>query len=82
MTSRGQWTFLLVTFDWIEIGTWDRCQMVNLFKVHQMICNMTYLGQLLTFTCGKKLKSTSKFDLRSRSKVDLGSSCYTSFDAP
>ena len=24
MTSRGQWTFLLVTFDWIEIGTWDR----------------------------------------------------------
>ena len=32
--------------------------------------------------CGKKLKSTSKFDLRSRSKVDLGSSCCTSFDAP
>ena len=83
MTSQGQWTFLLVTFDWIEIGTWDRCQMVPLFKVHQMICNMTYLGQLLTFACGKKkMKSTSIFDLRSRSKVDLGRSCCTSFDAP
>ena len=50
MTSRGQWTFLLVTFDWVKIWRWDRCQIVPLFKVHQMICNMTYLGQLLTLT--------------------------------
>ena len=50
MTSRGQWTLFVVTFGWIEIRTWDRCQMVPLFKVHQMICNMTYLGQLLTLT--------------------------------
>ena len=52
MTSSGHFTFLPITFDRKEIETWERCQSVHLTKTDQLICNMTYLGHLLTLTLG------------------------------
>ena len=62
MTSSGHFTFLPITFDRKEIETWGRCQSVRLTKTDHLICNMTYLGHLLTLTLG---------DLRSNLQIDL-----------
>ena len=42
--------FLLILFDWTETETWGRCQNVPLVQTHKIICNMTYLGHVLTLT--------------------------------
>ena len=67
MTSWGHYTFLLITFDWIELETWKRRQSVALTQAHQIICNMTYLGHLVTFY---------NLDLWSNFEVDLSRSMY------
>ena len=54
--------FLLITFDWIDLESWDRRQSVPLTQAHQMKCDMTYLGHLVTFR---------DLDLRSNFEVDL-----------
>ena len=71
MTSSGHFTFLPITFDRKEIEEWERCRSVHLIKTDQLICNMTYLGHLLTLTLG---------DLRSNLQIDLLRSKSTSFD--
>ena len=72
MTSCSQYTFLLITFDWIELETWDKRQSVPLTYAQQMICDMTYLGHLVTFR---------DLGLRSSFEVDLLRSKYTWFDS-
>ena len=72
MTSRGLYTCLPITFDWIEIETWDRCQSVCLGETHRLICNMTYLGHL---------RSLCDLDLRLNFEVDLSRSTYRCFDS-
>ena len=46
----------------MELETWDRRQSVPLTKAHQVICDMTYLGHLVTFRV---------LDWRSNFEVDL-----------
>ena len=52
MMSSGHFTFLPIPFDRKEIETWERCLSVHLTKTDHLICNMTYLGHLLTLTLG------------------------------
>ena len=53
---------MLTTFDWIQLETWDKRQSVPLTYTHQMICDMTYSGHLVTFR---------DLALRSNFEVDL-----------
>ena len=69
------YAFISITFDSNEIETWDRCQSVRFVNSHQMICNMTHLGQSATLTLGLDI------DLGSRSRIDMSRSCCISLDA-
>ena len=71
MTSSGHFTFLPITVDRKEIEIWERCQSVRLTKTDQLMCNMIYLGHLLTLTLG---------DPRSNLHIDLLRSKSISFD--
>ena len=71
MTSSGHFTFLPITFDRKAIEAWERCQSVRLIRKDPLICNMTYLGHLLTLTLG---------DPRSNLQIDLLRSKSISFD--
>ena len=67
MTSSGHFTFLPITFDRKEVETWERCQSFRLTKTDQLICNMTYLGRLLTLTLGDPRSNLQIALLRSKS---------------
>ena len=45
--------FSAITFYWIEIETPFDVYRVFLVNAHQMICNMTYFGQVMTLTWGQ-----------------------------
>ena len=38
--------FWLITNEWKELGTWAWSHCACIVKMHRLICNMTYLGQL------------------------------------
>ena len=70
MTSSGHRTFLPITFDRKEIETWERCQSVRLIKTHHLICNMTYLGRIVTLTSGNLMSNLQIYLSRSKSISD------------
>ena len=67
MTYSGHCTFLPITFDRKEIEAWERYQSVRLIKTHQLICNMTYLGHVVTLTLSDPRSNLSIDLLRSKS---------------
>ena len=64
--------FLPVIFDRTEIERCEWSQCVSLAKMHQLICNMTYLTQHIT---------SGDLDLMSNSDIDIFRSTCTSFEA-
>ena len=50
--------FLPIAFDWKEIQTWGWSQCISLVETRRTICNMTYLGDLVTLTWGQILTLT------------------------
>ena len=63
---------LPITFDQIEIETWDWCQYVRLGQANRL-CNMTHFGHHVTLAW---------LDLRSNFDLDLAKLFYIWFDAP
>ena len=59
---------LPITFNQIEIATWEWCQNVRLGQANRLICNMTHFGHHVTLAW---LDLWSNFDL------DLSKSLYT-----
>ena len=57
--------FLPIPFDWNELKTWGKCQIVPVVKMLLLICSLAYLGQSVTLTSG---------DLRSKLPSDLSGS--------
>ena len=50
---RSQTVFLAITFDWDKIQPPKQVQFVCLDETNQLICNMTYSGQVMTLTSGQ-----------------------------